>query len=316
MALRVLLADESINIKKSIQVSLQDFGVEVRNVPVGVDVLPVSKDFKPDIILADVLLTKMNGYEVCTAIKNDPETRQIPVVLMWSVFMELDESKFKQCQADGRLEKPFDKESLRKLVMEFVPKTQTNELTGFLTLPEPTVDTDAFHKMPPDGPGSRPKLPSAPILNVDTGNSPDALSLGSDEKDEFEVRPIGRAPLSERIAEISPLSASSEDDEPWAQQQINQFQIGNESQSDASFEVEIPDIKVTEDDIQLAEPNTAILSKQKSSSLGSSLQMDEAVRAQIKESIEAAIWKILPDIAERVIREELEKLLKETERSL
>ena len=64
MALRVLLADESNTIKKVMELSLQDFAVEVKAVNMGVDVLEVARNFKADIIFADVLLPKVSGYEV------------------------------------------------------------------------------------------------------------------------------------------------------------------------------------------------------------------------------------------------------------
>lgn len=136
MALRVLLADESSTIKKVMQLALSDFAVEVKAVPVGLDVLPVTKSFKPDIIFADVLLSKRNGYEVSQDIKNDSETSHIPVVLMWSGFMEVDESKVAESKAEGRLEKPFDAEHLRNLVNNLVKKTATNPVSNFLSFPE------------------------------------------------------------------------------------------------------------------------------------------------------------------------------------
>lgn len=136
MALRVLLADESTTIKKVMQLALQDFAVEVKAVHVGVDVVEVARSFQPDIIFADVLLQKRNGYDVCADIKNDPELKALPVVLMWSSFMDLDEKAAAQSGADNRLEKPFDVESLRQLVLELVPKTRSQRLAHFLKFPE------------------------------------------------------------------------------------------------------------------------------------------------------------------------------------
>ncbi len=135
MALRVLLADESSTIKKVMQLALQDFGVEVKAVPIGVDVVSVAKTFKPDIIFADVLLAKMTGYEVSRATKTDPVLKNIPVVLMWSSFMELDETKARDSKADRRLEKPFDAEHLRNLVSSLVQKTESNPVSSFLNFP-------------------------------------------------------------------------------------------------------------------------------------------------------------------------------------
>ena len=136
MALRVLLADESSTINRVMQLALQDFGVEVKAVPVGLDVLPVAKTFQPDIIFADVLLVKRNGYEVCADLKADADMQTVPVVLMWSSFMEVDESKLNQSAPDARLEKPFDAEALRQLVQDLVPKTQSNPISSYLQFPK------------------------------------------------------------------------------------------------------------------------------------------------------------------------------------
>lgn len=135
MALRVLLADESSTIKKVMQLTLQDFDVDVRSVSVGLDVLSVAKSFKPDVIFADVLLAKRSGYEVCHDLKNDPETQKVPVILMWSGFMEIDEQKARLCGADRRLEKPFDPSGLRELIQDLVRKTRDNPVSSFIQFP-------------------------------------------------------------------------------------------------------------------------------------------------------------------------------------
>jgi len=135
MSLRVLLADESSTIKKVMQLALQDFNVEVKAVPVGLDVLEVTRAFQPDLIFADVLLSKRNGYEVSAELKADAELSSIPIILMWSGFMELDETKAQNSRADRRLEKPFDADTLRNMVRDLVPKTQTNIISQYLSFP-------------------------------------------------------------------------------------------------------------------------------------------------------------------------------------
>ncbi len=135
MALRVLLADESSAIKKVFQLALQDYAAQVKSVHQGGDVSAIARDFQPDIIFTDILLQKRDGYEVSREIKEDPILGKTPVVLMWSGFLDFDEGKFKKSHADARLEKPFDVESLRKVVQKFVPKTQSQPLSAFLELP-------------------------------------------------------------------------------------------------------------------------------------------------------------------------------------
>ncbi|MFN8791687.1 MAG: response regulator [Bdellovibrionales bacterium] len=153
MALRVLLADESSTIKKVVQLTLQDFDVDVRSVSVGLDVLSVAKTFQPDLVLADVLLAKRSGYEVCHDLKNDSETSGIPVVLMWSGFMEIDEQKARLCGADRRLEKPFDPTTLRNVVKELVHRTLANPVSSYVQFPP----------LPPfQEPGKAAGAPAAP----------------------------------------------------------------------------------------------------------------------------------------------------------
>jgi CheY-like chemotaxis protein len=159
MALRVLLADESVTIKKVIQLALQDFAVEVKAVPVGLDVLEVSKSFQPDLVFADILLQKRSGYEVCADLKRDAATAAIPVVLMWSSFMELDQRQVDTCGADGRLEKPFEVEALRKLVLELVPRTRSQRMAHFLEYPA-TLAAPLRQEIKPPPPPIKPP-PSA-----------------------------------------------------------------------------------------------------------------------------------------------------------
>jgi CheY-like chemotaxis protein len=202
MALRVLLADESTTIKKVIQLTLQDFAVDVKAVHVGVDVLDVARSFEPEIIFVDVLLQKKTGYDVVRELKNDAKLKNVPVILMWSSFMELDDKLATECGADARLEKPFDAETLRQIVLQKVPKTHSQRLAHFLQFP-PTiaeglkkeealkqatnakgtpVTQDSQLKSPPppppvpsfEIPSTNPKIPVTVDLEIDLHDSPAA----------------------------------------------------------------------------------------------------------------------------------------------
>ena len=171
MALRVLLADESSTIKKVFQLALQDFAVEVKPVNVGLDVTAVAESFKPDIIFADVLLQKKNGYDVSLEIKQNTGLQKTPVVLMWSGFMDLDEDKMQASGADAQLEKPFDVKSLRSLVQSLVPRTQEQTLSSYLSFP----------KLPDfeEGSGQKPAKKAEAESSVPQG-SPDPTPAGGD----------------------------------------------------------------------------------------------------------------------------------------
>ncbi len=135
MALRVLLADNSESIRRVMQLGLQDFGVQLKTVQMGPDVMASALEFKPDIIFVDVLLQKKSGYEVAHELKTSAEFGSIPIVLMWSGFMEFSEEKAKATGAEGRLEKPFDSEILRNVTKDLVPRLKQHALSSFLSSP-------------------------------------------------------------------------------------------------------------------------------------------------------------------------------------
>src|SRR5438045_7547954 len=99
MSLKVLLADDSAAIKKVVQLSLQDFGVELKSIGSGKDVMDVARSFAPDIAFVDVLLPHKTGYDVATEMKNDGKLKNIPVVMLWSSFISFDVGKFNACGA-------------------------------------------------------------------------------------------------------------------------------------------------------------------------------------------------------------------------
>lgn len=136
MSLRVLLADESASIRKVFQLGLQDFGAEVKSVHNGLDVIEVAEQFQPDIIFADILLQKKNGYEVSHEIAQHSNLKHVPVVLMWSSFMELDQDKYKKCKAKAEMEKPFEVDVMRNHIENLVDRTKDQQLSQFLTFPQ------------------------------------------------------------------------------------------------------------------------------------------------------------------------------------
>lgn len=220
MALRVLLADESSTLKKVFVLALRDYAAEVSNVNSGVDVLSVAQSFKPDIIFVDVLLPKKNGYDACAEVKTSA-IKSIPVVLLWSPFMDMDEDKYQASKADDRLEKPFDVDALRKVIQKWVPKTKTQKLSQFLKMPQvPEIEEPvapppaAAPPRPPQRPPSAPMeqkkpvatKPSAPPPPPPSSAPPASEKTGEWSMDQF-------APISEFEAEAPPVPGKGADED-------------------------------------------------------------------------------------------------------
>ncbi|MFN7728120.1 MAG: response regulator [Bdellovibrio sp.] len=328
MALRVLLADESSTIKKVMQLALQDFGVEVKSVPIGLDVLQVSKSYQPDIIFADVLLSKRSGYDVSAEIKGDPALRNTPVVLMWSGFMELDEARAKASMADRRLEKPFDADQLRSLVRDLVPRLNENAISSYLSFPDLPEIMET--PLPPPVQAQRPQAPK-PHVPMHEFNPKDLLTgpaQDMDDPDDFQQVPL---PGSKTRNVLDQPSRRGDEEEPWRQGGLEQFRVSPDSlqleDADVFADVSGASLAVTgqEDEMSMEqlEDLTAPPSPRSFASDSTSrntlppldpMRAEEVLREQVREVLESIAWKIIPDITERVVREEIQRLLKDSER--
>lgn len=294
MALRVLLADESTTIKKVVQLTLQDFDVDVRSVSVGLDVLSVTKTFKPDLIFADVLLAKRSGYEVCHDLKSDPETQKIPVVLMWSGFMEIDEQKARLSGADRRLEKPFDPSALRGLVQDLVKKTRDNPVSSFIQFPPlpefQESPAQASAQSIPEQPMPTPSVPSAAHVQTQmTQNVPMHQELVIDD---------------------------TESVDEWIQKPPPQTEKSNETLLGRNFHTPVQSQPAqTEEFSEFPLTGTPIkekISNAMTQGLGSTGLDSEMVSHEIQKWLSVH----MAPLAEKIIREEINRLLQDTEQTI
>ena len=73
--------------------------------------LPARARCDPDLVLADVLMPGKSGYEVCEALKSDPATASIPVLLLAGNFEPFDEARARAARADAHIVKPFESQA-------------------------------------------------------------------------------------------------------------------------------------------------------------------------------------------------------------
>jgi CheY-like chemotaxis protein len=114
MSPKLLLADDSIHYQKIVKLIFADEGVEVVCVNNGREAIERLEVFLPDVVLADVFMPLMNGYEVCEYIKQNEKFKHIPVMLLVGSFEPFDEEEARRVGANDTLTKPF--QSIRRLM--------------------------------------------------------------------------------------------------------------------------------------------------------------------------------------------------------
>ena len=143
---KLLLADDSVTIQKVVELTFADEGVEVQCVNNGTEAIERLEEFQPDIVLADVFMPHVNGYQLCEYIKQSEKLKHIPVMLLVGSFEPFDESEARRVGADDTLTKPF--QSIRRLLEKvglLADERPSEEMTA--TAEYPKVDQPEPQKL-------------------------------------------------------------------------------------------------------------------------------------------------------------------------
>ena len=116
MAKEILIADSDKSNQQEIQKILEMTDHHLVFSESGEDVLLRVKLFKPDLIISGTALTEKNGFQLCEAIKGDPDFRSIPFILLLKRSDEISEKERERLKADGILSKPLHESQVLNLV--------------------------------------------------------------------------------------------------------------------------------------------------------------------------------------------------------
>src|SRR5215470_16533266 len=165
----LLVADDSLTIRKVIGMvlALEDF--QITSVDNGIDAIARARDLRPDLVLADVLMPGRSGYEVCEALKSDPSTAHVPVLLLAGNFEPFDEARARAARADDHITKPFESQA-------FLDKVR--KLLG-LPLGEPMILRRPALATPAAAPQSAVPRPSQPMAAIPPGGARSTTPTGA-----------------------------------------------------------------------------------------------------------------------------------------
>ncbi len=324
MALKILLADESFTIRKAIMMALADFGPDIKAVQSGLDVLTVAQTFEPDIILIDVLLSKKNGYEVCLELKSDKNLQMIPIIMMWSNFMQMDLTQYLASKANDSIEKPFDTETLRRKFEKLLPNLKSHPLKAVLNLPRlpEIIESDEFIQQKV----SYEALSESEKMNIritdSTTPEPVVVTPANAIEPQVEQKNVNLEPQD--LIENHDLGESGNDD--WSPAKASQFVIETENFGEYEEVKSINNVDAGPD-LQ-SQINEQIQSYIKDSPVANQRSQnayqqkntyssfdEQLIREEIRQIAERVCWQVIPEVTEKIVREELAKLMKGIESS-
>jgi DNA-binding response OmpR family regulator len=107
VASKILIVDDEPNIVLSLEFLMKQAGFEVRTVGDGQAALDAIEAEPPDLVLLDVMLPGKTGFEVCQAIRANPDWRSVRVIMLTARGREIDREKGQALGADDYITKPF-----------------------------------------------------------------------------------------------------------------------------------------------------------------------------------------------------------------
>jgi CheY-like chemotaxis protein len=289
VAHKLLLADDSITIQKVVELILAEEDFEIKSTNNGEEALAVIGSFRPDIVLADIEMPKMNGYQLCEKIKQDPSTRGIPVILLTGAFEPIDEELAKHVKADDFIVKPFESQEL----ISKINATLTVSAVTAGESQEGVVEAEAL------------------VLEEATAE----LEEASAEEDLWAM---------EDIPETEEALSWELDKEPGAGaeelMEVAEEEFGTEAEVAEEIKPAMTG-KMRSEEVTIGMPAVVLPSQdeikkilknaveEKIAALMSSIDLKEAILAAmtplLKDSLEKILWEVAPDLVERMVKEML-----------
>lgn len=186
---KILLADDSVTIHKVVSLTFANEDIEVVAVGDGDAAMRKFNEISPDLVMIDVNMPGPDGYQICEAIKEDDQTKHIPVILLVGSFEPFDEEKARQVGADDFLTKPF--QSILQLV---------NKVSDLLKLKTEEEDFLAPLEHPMAQSGNDADFRAVPLDEFDTAES--------------SIENLGDAGMDDEMIQTAQFESSTIDETP------------------------------------------------------------------------------------------------------
>lgn len=110
---KILIADDNLQNLELLEAYMEDLpNVKTLTATDGQQALDVIRDQHPDLVLLDVMMPKLSGFEICKKMKADPDTKDIPVVMVTALNEPMDIERGLECGTDDYLSKPIVRQDL------------------------------------------------------------------------------------------------------------------------------------------------------------------------------------------------------------
>ncbi len=313
MAKKLLLADDSQTIQKVVELVLGPEGFVIESYGNGTEALKAIESMMPDLILADIEMPGLNGYQLCEKVRGNVRTQHIPLILLAGAFEPFDEDYMKSVGADDSIIKPFESHELLSKVKSLLVQTDADEPVAVIPEPpeiKPAGQNEWFEP---------PHFPAAGEMKAEVRDFEEELkeSIRILEQEWKEELPTEPEPMS--IEEISKMVKDAVGVPPAFKSEELRVE------SPVRKEIPVVDSGKVEDIIRdsvqyLTQSMKPVIEETVRTQIAGMLPgiLEEVLKKSLMEMagplqglINAEIKRVVPELAERIIRREIEKITSE-----
>ncbi len=123
--IKVVVIDDSKTIRRTAETLLKKAGCQVITATDGFESLSKVMEAKPDIIFVDIMMPRLDGYQTCALIKNNPSFKKVPIVMLSSKDGLFERARGRIVGAEYYMTKPFTREELLNTIKTYVVEAKT-----------------------------------------------------------------------------------------------------------------------------------------------------------------------------------------------
>lgn len=122
-AQKILIIDDEVDLVETLKFRLECKGFEVVEAFDGQEGLARARSARPDLLILDVMLPKMDGYHICRLLKSDEQFKNIPIIMLTARSQETDKQAGLEHGADAYIPKPFEPKYLMEKIEELIGRS-------------------------------------------------------------------------------------------------------------------------------------------------------------------------------------------------
>jgi len=305
MGARILVADDSATIQKVVELTLGRENVDLVQARSGDEAMQKAREMKPDLMLIDHSMPGQSGQELCRAFRQDPQLKDVPIILMAGVSGNVDEAAARQAGASDVVSKPFETQVLIGKVKQLLlgaPAAVAGEMAAPALQEEMAVETGEMPFVLESTMAEEIKIPAGVMGDeaISTYDLSEAEGMEPPiEQVLYEDAQPSPAPERELAIEDMAAAVGFGTSATYTVEEKPTDPVPRPAPIQEALAAPVGPVSIPPDMVET-------LARQVSERVAA--QIVQELRADLLQRIERLLWEVVPDLAEQLLTQEIQRI--------